>query len=186
MINVSVKLARIYAKALIAIGQERDKVTEIYDGLLVLGNLYDSDREFRDFFTSPRIEPAQKKEVMRKALEGRVCPEVFGLVRVLIDKRREAVLDNIADQFARFRDDAEGKAHLFISTARALTGEDLEALRGSISARTGKDIVLHQKVEPGLIGGMVLRMGDRVVDGSLRRRLRALRKNLVAKERLFG
>jgi F-type H+-transporting ATPase subunit delta len=185
MINVSDRVARVYAEALIAIGRERDCIPRLYDDLKALADLYDRDPEFRAFFTSPRFDPDWKYGVLKRALEKKLCPPVLGLMRVLIRKRRETVLDNVADLFGRFRDEAEGKVHVFVTTARELGGDQREAIAARVAAFTGKGVVYHEKTDPALIGGTVVRIGDRVVDGSIRRRLKALRKNLVAKERLF-
>jgi F-type H+-transporting ATPase subunit delta len=185
MINVSDRVARVYAEALIAIGREQDCISRLYDDLRMLAGLYDENPKFRAFFTSPRVDPAKKYEVLKRTFEDRVCPPVLGLLRVLIRKRREAVLDNVADLFGRFKDEAEGKVHVFVTTARALLDDQREAITARVATATGKGVLYHEKADPALIGGTVVRVGDYVVDGSIRRRLKALRKNLVAKGRLF-
>lgn len=183
--NPSIPAARVYAKAMIDIGEETGELPRIYDDLMALVKMYREDTTFRAFFTSPRIDPARKYAVLKEALGEAVCRPVLGLLSVMIRKRRELLLDNVADQFTRFKDLAEGKVHVFVRTARALSDEQKEAIRGRVEAKTGKSAVLHETVEPELIGGTIVRVGDTVVDGSLRRRLDGLRKSLTAKERMF-
>ncbi|MCU0725593.1 MAG: ATP synthase F1 subunit delta [Planctomycetes bacterium] len=185
MINRSDRVARVYAEALIAIGREQGLVERIHEELTALASLSGTDPQMRAFFTSPRIAQEKKYEVLKKILEGQVCPPVLGLLRVLIRKRRETILDNVADLFGRFKDEAEGKVHVFVTTARALLDDQREAITARVATATGKGVLYHEKADPALIGGTVVRVGDYVVDGSIRRRLKALRKNLVAKGRLF-
>jgi len=182
--NVSIPAAREYAEAMIAIGRERDTLSTIYDELMALRALYD-DKEFRAFFTSPRLDPDEKFRILRKAFDGRFSLPILGLVNVLIRKRRELLLDNIADQFQRFQDLAENKVHVHLHTARPVTDEIKARIAAIAEKDHGKTAIIHEKVEPELIGGMVLRVGDYRIDGSIRRKLEALRKSLMAKDKLF-
>ncbi len=184
-LNVSITAARPYAAALIDIGKETGTLPRIHDELMALAKVYDEDPEFRAFFTSPRLDPDEKFRVLRKALGEEFSRPVLGLLAVLIRKGRELLLDNVADQFARFKDLAEGKVHIHVRTAQPLSQGEKDAIREKVEARTGKTALLHEKVDPSLIGGTVVRVGDVVVDGSLKRKLSALRKDLLAKEKLY-
>ncbi|MEN8152055.1 MAG: ATP synthase F1 subunit delta [Planctomycetota bacterium] len=183
-LNVSIPAAREYAEALIAIGRERDQLTTIYDELMTLRGLYE-DREFRGFFTSPRIDPDEKFRILRKAFDGKFSMPILGLVHVLIRKRRELLLDNIADQFQRFQDLAEGKVHVHLRSARPVEDEIRARIEKMTKEEFDQTAVIHETIDESLIGGMVLRIGDIMVDNSIRRKLEVLRKNLMAKERLF-
>jgi len=185
MVNPSDPAARPWARALIDIGEETGTLERIYDDLTALVTLYREHRDFRALFTSPRIDPDRKSEILLRVLGDELCKPVQGLLHVMIKKGREPLLDNIADQFARFKDLAEGKLHVYIESARPLA-EDQRATIGRLAEEFSKRAaIVHEKVDPDLIGGTIVRMGDFVVDGSLRRRLHALKKNLVAKEKLF-
>lgn len=183
--NPSIPAARVYAKALMDIGEESGELGRIYDDLMGLVKLYREDREFRAFFTSPRVDPDEKYRILKLALGDMVCRPVLGLIHVVIRKGRELLLDNIADQFERFRDLAEGNVHVHIRSARAVDDEIRERLKTLAKEDYGKNAVLHETVEPELIGGMIVRVGDYVVDGSIRRKIEKLRRNMVAKERMF-
>ena len=182
--NVSIPAAREYADALIAIGRERDQLTTIYDELMTLRKLYD-DREFRGFFTSPRMDRDEKFRALRKAFDGRFSLPILGLVHVLIRKRRELLLDNIADQFQRFQDLAEGKVHVHLTSAKPVAAEIRARIEKMAKEEFDQTAVIHETIDERLIGGMVLRVGDIMVDNSIQRKLEVLRKNLMAKERLF-
>jgi F-type H+-transporting ATPase subunit delta len=185
MLNPSSRAARVYAEALIAIGTEQGLMPRIYDELKSLAKLYDEDREFRGFFTSPRLDPAKKYAAIEKALGDELCKPMLGLLKVMIQKGRELLLDNVADQFERFKDLAEGKVHVHVGTARPLGDDQKQRIAVKVEELMGKQPILHEHVQPELLGGTIVRVGDYVVDGTLKRKLRALRKSLVAKERMF-
>jgi F-type H+-transporting ATPase subunit delta len=183
--NVSIPAAREYAEAMIAIAREKDQLTTIYDELMALRKLYDDDREFRAFFTSPRMDPDEKFRILRKVFDGKLSMPMLGLIHVLIRKRRELLLDNIADQFQRFQDLAEGKVHVHLTSARPVAEEIRERIVTMAEKDFEKKAVIHETIDESLIGGMVLRVGDLRIDNSIRRKLEVLRKNLMAKEKLF-
>jgi F-type H+-transporting ATPase subunit delta len=185
MMNPSTRAARVYAEAMIAIGKEQGTLGDIHDELMGLNQLYRENREFRAFFTAPGIDSDEKYRVLKRALGDQVSKPVLGLLSVMIRKGREPLLDNIADQFVRFKDIAEGKVHVRVETARALADDQKDSIRELVEKKSGMTAELHETISPELIGGTIVRVNDFVIDGSLRRRLKALKKGLVAKGRLF-
>jgi F-type H+-transporting ATPase subunit delta len=186
MMNPSTRAARVYAEAMIAIGRETGTLSEIHDELMGLDKLYRESREFRAFFTAPGVNKEEKFRILKLALTDQVGKSVLGLLSVMIQKGREMLLDNVADQFAKFKDLAEGKVHIRVDTARALAEDQKNTIREIVEQKSGLTVELHEKIVPELIGGTIVKVNDFVIDGSIRRRLKALKKNLVASERLFG
>ena len=135
---------------------------------------------FREFFTSPRIEPAAKKKILNAALSDKLGRPVLGILNVLIDKGREMILDNVVDEFERFRDFREGRIHAYVTTARPLEEEQRKELADRIARATDKEIAIHERIDPRILGGLIVKVGDKVLDGSIRRRLLALKQQLVA------
>lgn len=176
--NVSQAVARVYAEALLDLGVARGVLPRIVDDLAAVRDLFDRDRTFREFFGSPRLDPTVKKRVLAKAFAGRLDRPVMGLLSVLVDKRREMVLDNIVAEFERFRDLREGRAHVHVTSAAPLGGDLADELRARLERATGKKVKLHERLDPRVLGGLVVKLGDKVIDGSLRRRLDRLRRGL--------
>ncbi len=185
MMNPSTRAARVYAEAMIAIGKEKGRLAEMHTELMGLCKLYRENPEFRAFFTSPTFDKEEKFRVLKLALGDQVCKPVLGLLSVMIRKGRELLFDNVADQFAKYKDIAEGKVHVHVDTARPLQDDQKTAILEIIEQRSGLTPELHEKIVPELIGGTVVKVNDFVIDGSIRRRLKALKKSLVAKEQLF-
>jgi len=179
-VNVSRAVARVYAQALLDLGERGGSLSRIVDDLHAVAQVYEKDAAFRAFFTSPRIEPARKKRALDAAWKGKLGREVQGLLHVLVDKRREPVLDNIVDEFDRFRDLREGRIHVHVTAARPLEARERAEVERRLAKATGKSPKLHERVDERLIGGLVVKVGDRVLDGSLRRRLERLRRTMTA------
>ncbi len=178
--NVSQAVARVYAEALLDLGTARNSLSRIVDDLGAVRELFGRDRTFREFFGSPRLDPAVKKRVLAKAFAGKLDRPVMGLLSVLVDKRREMVLDNIIAEFEKFRDLREGRAHAHVTSAVPLGSELADEIRSRLERATGKKVKIHERLDPRVLGGLVVRVGDKVLDGSLRRRLERLRRGLYA------
>lgn len=179
MPNVSDPAAKVYAQALLDASTDADCLGPVYDDLVAVRRLYEEDHWFRSFFTSPRIDREVKRAALRKALEGQVHRLVLGLVDVLALKGRESLLDNVVDQFDRFKDELENRAHAYVVVARPLDAGFRAALVRRLEAASGKQVELHERVDPAALGGAAIRIGDRVIDRTVRNRLAALRKRLL-------
>lgn len=178
-LNVSQAVARVYAQALSDLGEDQGNLGRIVDDLHAVRELFEKDAFFREFFGSPRLDPTAKKRVLHEALGDKVDRPVMGLLHVLVDKRREMLLDNIADEFDRYRDQREGRQHVYLTAARPLDDDQLGEIRSRLEQVTGKQILVHTKLDPRVVGGLRIKLGDKVIDGTIHRRLQQLRHALV-------
>ena len=178
-LNVSQAVARVYAQALSDLGEDQGNLGRIVDDLHGVRELFDKDTTFREFFGSPRLDPTAKKRVLHEALGQKIDRPVMGLLHVLVNKRREMLLDNIADEFDRYRDLREGRQHVYLTAARPVDEDQLGDIRARLEKATGKEILVHQTIDPRVVGGLRIKLGDNVIDGTLRRRLQQLRHALV-------
>jgi len=178
--NPSEPAARVYAGALVQVGQETGQMGVIYRDLMAVARMYAEDDWFRSFFTSPCIDRGVKWRAVLSAFEGQVGRPILGLLRVLITKGRASLLDNVAGQFEKYRDEAENRIHAHVTVATELPEADLAALRGRLESSSGKTVEVHVHVQPEALGGASIRVGDRVIDRTLRKRLSALRASLLA------
>jgi F-type H+-transporting ATPase subunit delta len=177
--NPSHPVARVYAAALARIGNETNSLGQISDDIEAVRRLYDTNEWFRGFFTSPRLDRKAKWIGIEKAVGKGVCPPVLGLLRVLIKKGRESVFDNIADQFAILKDEVENRVHAHVLVAQPLTPELRKSLEDRLGRETGKTVQLHERVDPAVLGGAAIRVGDRIIDRTLKTRLAVLKKQLL-------
>ena len=176
--NRSDPAAKPYAQALLEIGQKHGNLGEILDDFLAFNQAVESDRKMREFFLSPMIDAGKKAGVMRRALEGKVCGPVLGLVLALVRRRREPLFDNVYDQFQTYKDASERRVRVQVISAREVSEHEKGRLSAAIGARAGKEVVIETRVDPSILGGVILRVGDKRVDGSVRARLNRLRRRL--------
>ena len=180
MKNVSQAVARVYAEALLDLAMDTNCLAQVVDDLHAVRELFDGEPTFRDFFTSPAFDRDFKKRVLKEIFSGKLGRPVLGLLHVLVDKQREMIVDNVAAEFDRYRDIREGRLHVHVSSARPLDENQKAAIRKRLEQATGSIIRIHETVVPALLGGLIVKMEDKVIDGSLRRRLERLRHTLVA------
>jgi F-type H+-transporting ATPase subunit delta len=179
--NVSHAAARVYAKALFDIAVEEQAVDTIADEVhavqAAIGGL---DPALRGFFLMPQIRREDKRRIFKLAFEGKVGRPVLGLILLLVQKRREALLDNVVEEFDRYRDRHEGRVRASVTTARKLDADLVEALRTALERQTKKAVVLTERVDPEVLGGIRVNLGDTVLDGTIRRGLHDMRRSLAA------
>jgi F-type H+-transporting ATPase subunit delta len=179
--NVSQAAARVYAKALFDIGIETGTIGQIYDDL---HGVYDAlnglDDDLRTFFNLPQFRRDDKRRIISLAFEGKVGRPVLGLLHVIVEKRREPLLDNIVEEFDRYKDVNENRVQARVVSAKKLDDDLLEALRSALEQRTRKSVVLTETIDPEVLGGLRVNVGDRVLDGTVRRTLQDMRRKLAA------
>ena len=179
--NVSEAAARVYAKALFDIGRETGSVGQIYDDLHAVHDTLNAlESDLRTFFNLPQFRRAEKRRIINLAFEGKVGRPVLGLLNILVEKRREPLLDNVVDEFDHYRDLHENRVKARVVTARKLDDDLLDALRSALEQRTQKSVVLTEVVDPEVLGGLRVNVGDRVLDGTVRRSLQDMRRSLTA------
>ncbi len=174
-----VSIARNYAEALLALaGKAKDPSGW---GALVsaLADAVASDATLRHFLEAPQISAGEKNVVLGKALGG--MPSLFvRFVQKLVTNRRQLLLPEIAVEYHNLLDAAEGRVHARVTVARPYDAAAREKLTQSLTKALHKSVVAHLTVDERILGGIVVRVGDTVMDGSVRRKLGKLRDTLVA------
>jgi F-type H+-transporting ATPase subunit delta len=179
-VNISQAVARVYARALFDIGTQEGSLGTIFDDLNGIQAAVDASPEANAFLQSPKLKRADKIRVMDELFADKVGRPVLGLLHVLIQKRREPVFDNIVEEFAKYRDEHEGRVHARVTSARPLAEDQLEALTNALAKSSGKTVQLKQEVNPAVIGGIRVNLGDSVLDGTVLRKMNELRRSFAA------
>jgi F-type H+-transporting ATPase subunit delta len=180
---MSLALANQYAKALLAaVSEPRSAVTpeEALRQLTAFEQLVKSSRELRTALLSPAIDLASKsKAIARLGEKLGLSPVVRNFLLVVVRRRRIAILDGIRAMFQTQMDERNGVVRALVAAARDLTNEERAALNARLEKRTGRKVLCDFTVDPALLGGVSVRMGSTVLDGSVAGRLETLRRKLV-------
>ena len=171
-------VTRRYATALCEEADASGVLEAVDEDVLMLRNSIDANPELSRFFESPVIPPEKKKSILQELLGGRVEPLTLQFLRLLVQKDRETVAKDILDEYQSLRDEQRGIIDAEVTVARPLTDEDRKVLVEALEEKTGKDVRLHLKEDSELIGGLVIRIGDRVFDASVRSQLNAIHDRL--------
>ncbi|MGD8320582.1 MAG: ATP synthase F1 subunit delta [Gemmatimonadota bacterium] len=172
-------VARNYAETLFALAQRNEGLGPFETGIEAVARLLDEDPRFRLFLETPRIADADKKAVVRKAFEGQVPSQLVHFLLIAIDKRRQRLLRAIAREYHALVDEHEGRVHVEVTVARQMDDATQKMLTERLSSLLSKEVIPHLRVKPGILGGVIVRTGDTIYDGSVRRRLDGMRRQLM-------
>lgn len=171
-------VAKRYAQALLQIAQEKNTIDlnekEINDCLASI-NAYE---HLNRIWFSEKIMAADKKQAIRQLFKGKVSDIIINFLMVLIDKNREAFLPDIFTEYKKLADITKNITNAEVRSAVALTDKDFNELVTKLSLMSGKNVRLRVTVDPSIIGGLVVKMGDKVIDGSVVKRLSIMKKSL--------
>ncbi len=177
---LNLQLAIKYSRAMFLLAQEEGKLTEYGQELQSLASDIEGAPELKAYLESPMIPCQAKQEAVQKIFTGELSPMVMNFLRFLLDKQRVSILGEIARQYENFANEAQGILVADVTTARSLSDNLSQRLMDKLGEVTGKKIKLRKHLDEKLIGGAVVRMGDTMVDGSLKSRMKALEAQLLA------
>ena len=173
--------ARRYAQAIFEIALEKKELERWQSDLhKIVGAV--SDATFMAALESPKLKFDDKARLLSERLKG-VSPLAVNLVHLLITRASIGIIGDVADEYQRLLNGYHGIEPAEVITAVPLDDKDIQKLTENLSAMVGKKVVLKSKVDSGVIGGIVARVGGKLLDGSTRSKLAALRRELVGAER---
>jgi F-type H+-transporting ATPase subunit delta len=171
--------ARVYAETLLEVAREQGRVDALAEEAEALRAVLRGTPELVSFLASPRVERERKKAVLRDALSGRVSDMMVRFLEVVVDREREDLLDTILAELETLIAELRNEQPIEVTSAVPLEDSLRERLRETFARATGRRIVLRELVDPALMGGVVVQIGDMLIDGSVRTRLQNLRERLL-------
>lgn len=175
-----VSIARNYAEALLALARKANDTTGWGALVGALGDAVARDETLRNFLEAPQVSAAQKNAVLGKALAGQGAPLFVRFVQKLVTNRRQMLIPEIAVEYHNLLDAAEGRVHARVTLSREVDAATRESLTAALTKALKKTVVPHLTVDKRILGGVVVRVGDTVMDGSVKHRLERLRGKLLA------
>lgn len=173
-------IARNYAEALLSLSK-RAKDLEGWGRLLDdIAVAVEQDRTLRNFMASPRVSADDKNGVLTRAFGDRVPRLFLRFLHALVRNRRQMLLPAVAREYHALVDEVSNRVHARVTVARETEDSERKVIADRLTRTVGKDVVPHVHVNPAILGGVVVRIGDTVMDGSLRKRLSTLRRRMVS------
>ncbi len=176
--NRDERVAERYARALFLIAERRGMIFEAQAGLQRLLSLVHADARIGPYFRSPLVPLARKRELLRRELAAEAFPPVASLVDLLLRKKRLALFPAVVEVFVRLVRRWQGLQAAEAVSAVPLTTDELQRLHARLERVTGLTLELETRVDPGLIGGLYVRIGDHIMDHSVKGLLASLQDRL--------
>jgi len=172
------ELARVYARSLFEVAQERGKLDELREQLVQFADALNDNRDLAVFFFSPYFSTAEKRESLGGLLDG-ADESLVNFLGVLIENHRMPVIFRIRQEFQRLWDEENKMLPVEITSAIELDQATTESLGKTIGERAGRKVTLAARVDPDILGGIVVRVGNSILDASIRNRLEQLRRHVA-------
>jgi ATP synthase F1 delta subunit len=171
-------VARVYAEALFDVAREKGKLDSVAEQLGQFADALDSDRELQVFFFSPYFSSTEKEEGLGRALSG-AEPELVNFLELLIEKHRMPAIFRIRREFEEMWKRENRRIDVTVTSAVELDPEVVGKIGEEIERQTGQKVELASRVDGEILGGIVLQVGNMVLDASIRSRLEKLRKSVA-------
>jgi ATP synthase F1 delta subunit len=171
--------ARVYAEALFAAGEDKGKINELQEQLAKFADAVDGDRELQVFLFSPYLSSQDKKDGLARAVTG-AEPEFVNFLELLVEKGRMPDVFRIRREYEELWKRANRRLDVTVTSAIELDPGVVGKIGEEVERQTGEKVELSSEVDDGILGGIVLRVGNMVLDASIRTRLEKLRKSVAS------
>lgn len=172
-------LALTYARSLLELADERDETEPVANDMGALRQILDENPTLVAFFKDPGISREERQAVLDRTLSDKANPLVMRFLSLMNERHRLGVLSAVIDAYESLLDEKLGKVEVDVTVAEKLADDELERVRQRVGEALKKDAVIHQYVDEEIIGGMILRVGDRIIDASVRRQLQAMKERML-------
>jgi F-type H+-transporting ATPase subunit delta len=172
------ELAEVYARSLFEAARDRDKLELLRGQLGQFADALEGNRELEVFFFSPYFSTTEKRDGLDRLIEG-ADPLLMNFLALLIENHRMPVIFRIRQRYERLWEEENRTLPVQITSAIELDPDTTESLGKTIGERTGRRVKLAARVDPDILGGVVLRIGNSILDASIRNRLEQLRRHVA-------
>lgn len=173
--SVSAEITEPYAEALMSVAQEHNLTDQFGENVAALLNLLNQSPELQEFLASPVVKAEDKKAVLQSIGSDGIHPYLVNFLKILVDRRRIIFLAGICQQYQTLLRELKQTILAEVISAVAISDDQQQAVREKVMAMTGaQQVELDTKIDPDLIGGVIIKVGSQVVDASLRGQLRRI------------
>jgi F-type H+-transporting ATPase subunit delta len=171
-------VAKRYAKALFEVALGQGSVAQVEEELKGILQVIRENADYGKLLEHPNISTDAKLGLLKQAFEGKVSVAVLNTLQLLVERRRESVLSDLVDSYVKIANESLGQANAMVYSAHSLTADESQQISDRFGQLTGKRIRIANVVDSSLLGGIQVRIGDRLYDGSLSGKLKRLEQAL--------
>lgn len=175
MINV---IANRYAEALFQVGEEENLTTKLHEELKETVDILKSNKEFYNVLKSPLVSKREKKDIIEKVFNGQINNNLKNFFKILIDKDRIAALESIETSYKELLNKKNNVMEGTVISAIYMKESEIKELEAKLSSKYNKNITLENKVDKTILGGVLVRLGNEEIDGTVKTRLAKMKEQL--------
>lgn len=175
------RVAKRYAKAIFQLAVEQKKIPAYKEDFDHIKNLIHQSEDFRSFLLNPLLNDQQRVNTIKKIFEGKVSESVLNFLLLTAEKRRLPFLEAMVDYFNKMYLDYNNQIEGELISAIEILPKQFDKIKNSVETVIGKQVIFTKKIEPAIIGGFVVKVGDSVIDNSIRYQLNKLREKLKSR-----
>jgi len=172
-------IANRYATALFELGEKHDKLDNFSDDLSLIASTLESNSELQLFLQHPTIPLFEKKDVIDKIFRNNINIEVLNVLKLLLDRNRLFIFDSFVKNYRQILYKQRNIAVAEVITAINIPQETINQIKNQLEKVLNQAIIVDSKIDPDIIAGMIIKVGDRFIDGSIRTRLENMKKQLM-------
>lgn len=173
-------ISKRYGTAIYELAAENNKLKEVEEEIKTVLEILEDEKEFVEVLNHPKVVIEEKIKIVEKVFSGKISDEILGLIIVTVTKGRQDFLADIFKYCLNRIDEHNGIMTAFISSAVELNETQKEAIKDKLEKLTNKTINMNYTIDESLIGGLVIRIGDRIVDNSVKEKIRNMSKELYS------
>lgn len=172
------EISKKYGVAIFELAKEKDKLSGVKNELdKIMGLIKDND-ELNEVFFHPRIRPDTKKKIIHEIFKEQVSDLLFNYLYLLIDKRREFYLEYIIKEFKKLYNQEKKIMEVEVVSAITLNEKMKNKLQNKIKSKIDNKVLIKEKIDPSIIGGLIIKIGDHIIDGSIKNKLANLQNHI--------
>jgi len=172
-------VAKTYATALFDVAIEINQLDRIGEELGFIKSAFHQYPEFYELYKTPQLSSEEKKQIIAQVFQAQIGNEVMNFMKILLDKRRTGAFEEIAKEYQRLANAHNNIVEAVAITAIPMPETDKLALENRLSTTTGKVVRLKNEIDDSILGGILVRIGDKVIDGTIQSRLNKLQESLA-------
>jgi F-type H+-transporting ATPase subunit delta len=171
-------VANRYAEALFQVGEETDSTTSLYEELKEVVDIVKENKDFYNILKSPLIGRSEKKDLIEKIFNDQISAHLKNFLKIMIDKDRILTLELVEKSFKTLLNEKNNIIEGIAITAIAMQEEEIEELEAKLSRKYNKTVTLENKVDKSILGGVLVRLGNEEIDGTVKARLEKMKDQL--------
>lgn len=171
-------VSKTYSEALFEVALEENKIDLFLDEISFVIDTFKMYEDFYELFKTPLVKVEEKKKVIEEVFGDKLSQEMNNFLKIIIDKRRGHFIEQIKWEYEKIVNEHKGIIEATAITAISLNDKDKTILQNKLSSLTGKTVKLSNEIDKNVVGGILIKIGDKVIDGTIKSRLEEMKESL--------